>query len=338
MIGVGLIGYGYWGPNLARNIAETPGFRLAAIADTRPERLDLAVRRHPGVVALTDSMALVDHRSVDAVVVATPLRTHVSLARAALERGKHTLVEKPLASTVADAESLREIADRRGTCLMVDHTFVYTGAVQRIKTIIDSGDLGALLYLDSVRVNLGLFQNDSNVVWDLAPHDLAVVDFLLAEQPHAVSATGGTVSGYHQESIAYITLHYPSGFLAHLHVNWLAPVKIRRMLIGGAQKMLAYDDMEPSEKVRVYDKGVAFDPGDDESRRELLVSYRSGDMYAPRLDRQEALHVLMNEFARAIAERRAPLTDAAAGIRVVRLLEAAERSLRCDGQRVPVSR
>jgi predicted dehydrogenase len=231
---------------------------------------------------------------------------------------------------------LGELAARAGVCLMVDHTFVYTGAVRKIRSIVDSGELGALLYLDSVRVNLGLFQHDSNVVWDLAPHDLAIVDYLIAERPVAVSASGSGPAGYHHESIAYITLHFASGFLAHLHVNWLAPVKIRRMLIGGAQKMLTYDDMEPSEKVRVYDKGVDFDPSDDEQRRRLLVSYRSGDMYAPNLDRQEALQLLTREFADAIRHKRAPLTDAASGARVVRFLEAAEQSLRAEGRRIAV--
>lgn len=336
MTRVGLIGFGYWGPNLARNISETAGLQLAAVVDARPERLELATRRHSSAVPLTDAAALLDRADIDAVVVATPMSTHVDLAKAAIERGKHVLVEKPLAPTAREAEMLGELAARAGVCLMVDHTFVYTGAVRKIRSLVDSGELGALLYLDSVRVNLGLFQHDSNVVWDLAPHDLAIVDYLIKERPVAVSASGSGPAGYHHESIAYITLHFASGFLAHLHVNWLAPVKIRRMLIGGAQKMLTYDDMEPSEKVRVYDKGVDFDPSDDEQRRRLLVSYRSGDMYAPNLDRQEALQLLTREFADAIRQQRRPLTDAAAGARVVRLLEAAEQSLRAEGARIAV--
>ncbi len=335
-IKVGLIGFGYWGPNLARNISETPGLSLAAIADARPDRLDVAARRYPSVARYADAVALIDSDTLHAVAIATPVSTHVALAKAAIERGRHLLVEKPLAPTSAEAAALGELASRRGVCLMVDHTFVYTGAVRKIKAIVDAGELGPLLYLDSVRVNLGLFQHDTNVMWDLAPHDLAIVDYLIAERPIAVSADGSAPAGYHHESIAYITLHYASGFLAHLHVNWLAPVKIRRMLIGGAQKLLEYDDMEPSEKVRVYDKGVEFDPADEERRRQLLISYRSGDMYAPNLDRQEALQRLVREFADAIAARRAPLTDAAAGARVVRLLEAAEESLRTEGRRIRV--
>jgi predicted dehydrogenase len=334
MTRVGLIGFGYWGPNLARNISETAGLQLAAVVDARPERLELATRRHAGAVPLTDAAALLDRADIDAGVVATPMSTHVDLAKAAIERGKHVLVEKPLAPTAREAEMLGELAARAGVCLMVDHTFVYTGAVRKIRSLVDSGELGALLYLDSVRVNLGLFQHDSNVVWDLAPHDLAIVDYLINERPNAVSASGSGPAGYHHESIAYITLHYASGFLAHLHVNWLAPVKIRRMLIGGAQKMLTYDDMEPSEKVRVYDKGVDFDVPSDEARRQILVSYRTGDMYAPKLDRREALSLVAAEFAASIAERREPLTGGISAVRVVRMLEAAEQSLREEGRRV----
>ena len=336
MIRVGLIGFGYWGPNLARNISETAGLSLTAVVEARQDRLELAGRRHPGIARLSDVSELFVRNDIDAVVIATPTSTHVPLARTALESGRHVLVEKPLARSAAEADELGELAARSGLCLMVDHTFVYTGAIRKIRSILDAGELGPLLYLDSVRVNLGLFQHDSNVVWDLAPHDLAIVDYLIAERPTGVSASGGTPTGYHHESIAYITLHFASGFLAHLHVNWLAPVKIRRMLIGGLEKMLAYDDMEPSEKVRVYDKGVDFDPTDDEKRRQLLVSYRSGDMYAPRLERDEALQLVTREFAEAICAKRPPLTDAACGARVVRLLEAAEESLRGDGRRVRV--
>jgi predicted dehydrogenase len=336
LIPVGLIGFGYWGPNLARNLAETPGLSLAAVADARPDRLDLVARRYPGAARLTDARELIARADVEAVVVATPLTTHFALASEALERDKHVLVEKPLASTEAEAEALGNMAVRRGLCLMVDHTFVYTGAVGKIRSLIEAGELGALLYLDSVRINLGLFQHDTNVVWDLAPHDLAIVDYLIEERPTAVSASGSMPAGYHQESIAYITMHFASGFLAHLHVNWLAPVKIRQMLIGGGQKMLTYDDMEPSEKVRVYDKGVDFDPRDDERRRQLLVSYRAGDMYAPQLDRREALQGVALEFSRSIQEKREPLTGAGPGTRVVRLLEAAERSLRNEGRRIQI--
>ncbi len=337
MLKCGLVGYGYWGPNLARNLADADDrVTLAAIADARPERRTAAARRHPGVKTYADAAALIDDGEVEAVVIATPLATHRPLAEAALNRGKHVLVEKPLAASRRDADALADLADARGVRLMVDHTFVYTGAVAKIRSLIDGGDLGQLLYLDSVRVNLGLFQQDSNVIWDLAVHDLSLMDHLIDSRPVAVSADGSCVAGYEHENIAYITVHFDTGFLAHFHVNWLAPVKIRHMLIGGSQRMLVFNDMEPSEKVLVYDKGVDVnvDASDDAARRQILVSYRTGDMHAPRLDRTEALTGVVREFASAIAERREPLTGAASGVRVVSLLEAAERSLRADGQRI----
>jgi predicted dehydrogenase len=335
-IRAGLIGYGYWGPNLARNLAESDGLALRAIADPRPERLDLAARRHPGVRACANARALVDSDDIDAIVVATPLATHYELARAAIEQGKHVLVEKPLAASRAEAEDLAVRADARGVRLMVDHTFVYNGAVRAIRALLDAGELGELLYLDSVRVNLGLFQQDSNVIWDLAAHDLAILDHLIGERPVAVSASGSAMAGYAHENIAYITVHYASGFLAHFHVNWLAPVKIRHMLIGGRQRMLVYDDMEPSEKVKVYDKGVDIDVQDEEARRQVFISYRTGDMHAPKVDRREALSRVLEEFAASIAGCRAPLTDGAAGIRVVTMLQAAEQSLRGEGRRITI--
>jgi predicted dehydrogenase len=331
---VGLIGYGYWGPNLARNIAETPGMTLAAVAEARPERLSLVEQRFPNAQGTADPTALMTRDDIDAIVIATPLSTHVDFARRALERGKHVLVEKPLAPSAREAEALGMLAQRHNLRLMVDHTFVYTGGVRKIRALIEGGELGDLLYLDSVRINLGLFQYDTNVIWDLAPHDLSIMDFLIDQRPVAVSADGGRVGTFEHENIAYLTVHFEDGFLAHFHVNWLAPVKIRRMLLGGRRKMLTFDDLEPSEKVRVYDHGVDFAAGDDEARRRLLVSYRMGDMYAPQLERQEALAGVTREFAAAIRERRDPLTGAEAGARVVRLLEAADRSMRSEGARV----
>ena len=336
MLNAGLIGYGYWGPNLARNLSEADGIRLAMIADARAERRQAAERRHPGVKTCAEDTGLIGSRDVDAVVIATPLATHGPLATAAINAGKHVLVEKPLASSRKEGEALASLAEKRGVCLMVDHTFVYTGAVRKIRSLIDAGDLGQLLYLDSVRVNLGLFQQDSNVIWDLAVHDLSVMDYLIDATPVAVSADGTAVAGYAHENIAYITVHFDNGFLAHFHVNWLAPVKIRHMLIGGNQRMLVFNDMEPSEKVLVYDKGIDLNlkAQDDQARRQILVSYRTGDMYAPKLDRTEALAGVVAEFAAAIAAKRKPLTDAVAGIHVVSLLEAAEQSLRSEGRRV----
>ena len=334
MINIGLIGYGYWGPNLARNFAETEGVHLAAIADTSADRRDAAARRHRGVPVCGDGASLIAREDLDAIVIATPLETHYPLAKAAVERGKHVLVEKPLAGSRSHAEALGVLAEERDVRLMVDHTFVYNGAVRRIRALIDSGDLGELLYLDSVRVNLGLLQHDSNVIWDLATHDLSIMDYLIDARPVSVSADGTAAAGFDHENVAYVTVHFDSGFLAHFHVNWLAPLKIRQMLLGGRQRMLVYDDTHPSEKVRVYDKGVDVDVRDGERRRQILVSYRTGDMHAPTFDRREALGLVVREFADAIDERRAPLTDGAAGVRVVALLDAAERSLRAGGQRV----
>ena len=334
MIKVGLIGYGYWGPNLARNLADTEGVELAAIAEARPDRREAAARRHQGTTMVADAADLIARDDLEAVVIATPLHTHYALAAAAIERGRHVLIEKPLAASKKEAESLADLADKHGVRLMVDHTFVYTGAVRTIRGLVDSGQLGDLLYLDSVRVNLGLFQQDTNVIWDLAAHDLSIMDYLVDARPVAVSADGTALAGFDRENVAYVTVHFDTGFLAHFHVNWLAPVKIRQMLFGGRQRMLVYDDMDPSEKVRVYDKGVNLDVVDDQTRRQILVSYRTGDMYAPKLDRREALTLVAREFADAIAERRTPLTGAAAGIRVVSLLEAAERSLRSEGSRI----
>jgi predicted dehydrogenase len=335
-IRVGVLGYGYWGPNLARNIAETDGLCLAVIADERADRRAAAARRHAGVKVADSAASAINADAIDAVVIATPLGTHFPLARAAIEAGKHVLVEKPLAASRREAETLGELAAKHGVRLMVDHTFVYNGAVRRIRGIIDSGELGDLLYLDSVRVNLGLFQSDSNVIWDLAAHDLAVMDYLVDERPASVSANGSSMAGFAHENIAYITVHFANGFLGHFHVNWLAPVKIRQMLIGGRQRMLVYDDMDPREKVRVYDKGVDFSVQDYEARRQILVSYRTGDMYAPKHDRREALSLVAAEFAAAIAERREPTTGAAAGIRVVSMLEAAEKSLHNEGRRMSI--
>ena len=330
----GLIGYGYWGPNLARNLAEADGVCLGAIADARADRREAAARRHRDAVVCADAAALIARDDIEAVVVATPLDTHYGFARAAIERGKHVLVEKPLAASRAQAEELAALAAKHDVRLMVDHTFVYNGAVRRIRSLVDAGQLGELLYLDSVRINLGLLQPDSNVVWDLATHDLSIMDFLIDDRPVAVSAHGIAAAGFDHENVAYVTVHFDRGFLAHFHVNWLAPVKMRQMLLGGSQRMVVYDDTDPAEKVRVYDKGVDVDPSDRERTRQLLVSYRTGDMYAPTFDRREALSLVVREFADAIAAKRAPLPDAAAGIRVVSLLEAAARSLGDGGKRV----
>lgn len=327
MIRVGVIGYGYWGPNLVRNLAECDDARVTTIADLRPDRRALAARQHPGARIVEDPAAILGDTGVDAVVVATPITTHFELAKRALEAGKHVLVEKPLAHTVEHAKSLIDLALRGNLTLMVDHTFVYTSAVRRVKEMLDSGGLGRVHYFDSVRVNLGLVQSDVNVLWDLAPHDFAIMDYWLDKRPAAVSAFGSShVNGL--EDIAYVTLLFQDNTIAHFHVNWLAPAKIRRIIVGGSRKMVVYDDMETSEKVKVYDKGVTMGGADPYQTR---VQYRSGDMFSPHLDTTEALRVEGQHFIDCVARRTRPLTDGEAGLRVVELLEAAGRSLRMGG-------
>ncbi len=333
-IRVGIIGFGYWGPNLLRAFGECAGVSVRACAELQPDRRALIRQRHPDVAVTADADAVLSDPAIDAVAIATPVSTHAALARTALMHGKHVLVEKPLADSVADAEALHALAVRERRVLMVGHTFVYTGAVRRMKAIVEAGELGTLHYLDAVRVNLGLFQHDVDVLWDLAPHDLSILLHLVPAAPRAVSAVGAPHTGSGLVDVAYLTLHYADDFLAHLHVNWLSPVKLRRLLIGGSRRMLVYDDMEPSEKVRVYDCGVEVTTR--ESVHRMLIDYRTGDMWAPKIDVREALAVECEHFCACIRDGREPLTDGAFGVRIVRLLEAASRSLATGGVQVPV--
>ncbi len=329
-LGIGVIGYGYWGPNLVRNFSEAAGSRVVAVSDLREERPSRARDRSPAVRTTSDSRQLLADPAIDAVVVATPVATHYRLAMAAIEAGKHVLVEKPLALDSREAVALIDAARRRGVVLMVDHTFVYTGAVQKIKELVDGERLGRLLYYDSVRVNLGLFQHDVDVLWDLAVHDLSIMDFVLARTARAVAAAGVAHVRGQPVNTAYLTCYFDDDLIAHFHVNWLAPVKIRRTLIGGDRQMIVYDDLEPSEKVKVYDKGITLangSAGGNEGAYDLLVGYRAGDMYAPQLSLAEALGVEAEHFVDCIRTGRQPITDGEAGLRVVRVLEAAAQSL-----------
>jgi predicted dehydrogenase len=332
MLGIGVIGCGYWGPNVIRNFASIEACELRAVCDLDPERLSSVHRRYPAARATADAHALIADPAVDAVAICTPIHTHFQLASAALEAGKHVLVEKPLTDSVETAEALVEMADHRGLTLQVDHTFVYGGAVRKIREIIDAGELGDLLYFDSVRVNLGLFQSEVNVLWDLAPHDLSIMTHLIDRQPIWVSAVGSTHYGKH-ENLAYITMKFDDTLIAHLHVNWLAPVKLRSTLIGGSRRMIVYDDLAPSEKVLVYDKGITRD-ADASSRTRALVDYRVGDMHAPHLDNAEPLNRVCRAFIDAVERGIHPPTDGLAGLRVVRLLEAGQQSLRKNGERI----
>ena len=335
MICVGVIGYGYWGPNLVRNFAECAETQVSSVADLSEDRLDVVRRRYPRIHTTTNHRELLDDPHIDAVAISTPVTTHFELAMAALKAGKHVLVEKPMTASSEQALRLIEEAERRKLVLMVDHTFVYTGAVRKIRELLDREALGQIYYYDSTRVNLGLFQHDIDVMWDLAVHDLSILEYLFPESPVAVSATGiGHVKGA-AENIAYVTAFYESSLIAHLSVNWLSPVKIRRTLIGGSRQMIVYDDLESSEKVKLYDKGITVKNG-PESLYKLLVGYRSGDMYCPQLDVTEALLVEIKHFADCIENGKTPLTDGWSGMRVVSVLEAATLSMKDRGQSMPV--
>ena len=334
-VSVGLIGCGYLGPNIICNFAENESAELHWICDSDPRRAEKVARRYPSARQSTNVRELFSDPHLDAVAIATPVATHHAFARAALEAGKHVLIEKPMTSSAREAEELIGLAERGGRTLMVDHTFVYTGAVRKIREMVASGDLGDLLYFDSVRINLGLFQHDVNVVWDLAPHDLSIMDFVVGRRPTSLTATGSCHIQPGLENIAYVQLNFDDSLIANFHFNWLSPVKIRRTLIAGSRRMIVYDDVEPSEKVRVYDTGVErYQNVGEEETYKRHVSYRTGDVWVPKLDMTEALHYVCAEFLDAVRESRPPLTDGEAGLRVVRLLEAAQTSINEGGRRI----
>jgi predicted dehydrogenase len=329
MISLGLIGFGYWGPNLLRNFSAQPNCRMCMVADERPERLDRAKSQLPGIQTTSSAHQLINDPSIDAVIIATPVFSHYPLARHALEQGKHVLVEKPMTSAVSEAEHLVDLAARSSRVLMVDHTFLYTSAVRLIRNHLASGELGKPLYFDSTRINLGLFQSDVNVLWDLAPHDLSILQYLVPEAPRSISAVGVSHTANRLENVAYMTVKYESGFIAHLNCSWTSPVKVRQTLLGGDRKMVVYNDLEPTEKVRIYDTSYVHTT--DEDRRRILVDYRVGDIFIPKLANTEALALVAKDFLEAISEARQPVASAELGLSVVRLLEAADGSLRLGG-------
>jgi predicted dehydrogenase len=338
MLKIAVVGCGYWGPNLVRNFASTPGVEVAWVCDLDEVRLaDIARKFRVGRTTTRYDEVLAD-ATVDAVAIATPVATHRKLGELALRAGKHLWVEKPLCGTVEDAEALVLLAREKNRRLLCDHTFIYTPAVRKIRELIAAGELGDILYFDSVRINLGLFQSDANVIWDLGPHDLSIANHVLGKRPLEVSAIGVRHVDGAFENMAYVTQRYEGNLVSHFHFNWLAPVKLRMTLIGGSKKMVVYDDLDPSGKVRVYDKGidVTRPEADAEARRRALVSYRSGDMWSPRLDNTEALSLAARDFVRAITEGTPPLADGEAGLEVVRALQAAQRSLEQNGVFVPV--
>jgi predicted dehydrogenase len=334
MLGVAVVGCGYWGPNLIRNFAVCPDTRLVAVCDRDPARLAKALAPYPGVDGVRDYDDLLRRPDVQAVAVATPVHTHADLAMAALEAGKHVLVEKPLAASVAEAAAVVRLAERNRLTLLVDHVFVYSPAVRKIKELIDTGELGDLYFVDSVRINLGLFQGDVNVVWDLAPHDLSILDYLVGRPPLSVAAFGGSHTRGPRpiEDVAYLSLDFGGGLLASIHVNWLSPVKVRNFILGGSHKSVVYNELDPAEKLKVYDRGITVRESVDPQR--LLIGYRIGDVWAPHLDRTEPLQRMVCHFAECVRTGARPLTDGASGLRVVRILDAADRSIKAQGARV----
>ncbi len=333
MIKMGMVGYGYWGPNLVRNFHEADGAQVIAASDLCEDRLALLQKRYPAIETTTRYRDILDDPQVDAVAIATPVASHYQIALDSLQAGKHVLLTKPMTQNSDQSMRLIEEAERRNLVLMVDHTFVYTGAVRKIKEILENDGLGEFFYYDSVRINLGLFQHDVDVIWDLALHDLSILDYISGMSPCAVSATGISHVSGQQENIAYLTLFFDTNLIGHVHVSWLAPVKVRRTLIGGSQKMIVYDDLEPSEKIKVYDKGLMLNERES-TRRELLIGYRAGDMWAPQLDGTEALSAEAAHFVDCVTNGARPLTDGETGLRMVQVLEAASRSMAARGQPV----
>jgi predicted dehydrogenase len=320
----GVIGYGYWGPNVVRNLTSLEDSQVIAIAEMSPSARKRAQKAYPDILVTPDATDVILSPKIDAVAIVTPVWTHYELAKAALENGKHVFVEKPFTSNAAQAEELINLSQRKNLTIMVDHTFLFTGAVKKISQLLDEGTLGKLYYYDATRVNLGLFQHDINVLWDLAPHDLSIMDHLIKTSPEAIVATGQKHLNNH-EDVAYMTLYFPEKVIAHINVNWLSPVKVRTTLMGGEKRMLVWNDLEADEKVKVYDKGV--EVTNREGVYELLVNYRSGDMWAPQLEQGEALRQELSYFVECISSGREPINDGFAGLRVVRMLEAASKSL-----------
>ncbi|MDZ4715802.1 MAG: Gfo/Idh/MocA family oxidoreductase [Cytophagales bacterium] len=332
MLKIGLIGYGYWGPNLVRNFMSQKNGKITFVTDPRPERLELVKTSYPTITTSTDTQGLLTNKDVDAIVISTPVFTHFDLAKKALSHGKHVLIEKPMTSTVKEAEELIDLANKNGLTLMVDHTFLYTGAVQKLKQLISEGSIGKIRYFDSTRINLGLFQPDINVLWDLAPHDISILNYLIDEIPHSVNATGVSHTNNKIENIAYLTVNYQSQFIAHFNCSWTSPVKIRMMLLGGDKKMIVYNDMEPTEKIKIYDTG--YDEKTDEEKIKMYFEYRFGDVFIPMIDSKEALFGMAYDFINSISNKTQPLSNAELGLEVIKILEAAQQSIKQNGREI----
>jgi predicted dehydrogenase len=332
-IGIGVIGYGYWGPNLVRNFSNGESTNLIGVCDLDPGKLVTSQRLYPGITTTSDFRDLLTNPEIDAVAIATPARTHYDLALAALKAGKHVFVEKPLAPTSEQVRRLIDEADRRNLILMVDHTFLYTPAVQKIRELIHTDSLGEIYYYDSIRSSLGLFQSDVNVIWDLAVHDISIINYILKEKPVSVSATGSCHVAGSPENMAHITLFFESKCVAHVSVNWLSPIKVRQTFIGGSRKMIVYDDVEPTEKIKVYDKGITLNPS-SENAHQLRIGYRAGDMWAPHISAKEALQSEVEHFVDCVRNDQQPISSGDSGLRVVEILEAASHSILEQGRPV----
>jgi predicted dehydrogenase len=332
MIKLGIIGFGYWGPNLVRNFSGNKNFQVIKVADSRQERLNIVNRQYPSIVTVLDPDEIINDPEIDAVAIATPVFTHYKLAKGALLNGKHVVLEKPMTSSSAEAEELIELALAKGLSLMVDHTFLYTGAVQKIKQLIDQDTIGQVKYLDSTRINLGLFQPDINVLWDLAPHDISIMAHLVNEKPYSLNASGVSHTRNGLENIAFLTVNFESGFIAHFNCSWTSPVKIRLMLIGGDKKMIVFNDVEPTEKIKIYDTGYTVKS--DEDKQKLLVDYRSGDIFIPKTPSTEALALMAEDFAQSVLNKKTPVADYKSGLSVIKILEASNESLRNQGKEI----
>ncbi|MBI4653694.1 MAG: Gfo/Idh/MocA family oxidoreductase [Nitrospirae bacterium] len=331
---LGVIGCGYWGPNLIRNFSENYHTDIKYVCDINENRLERIRLRYPHITATTNYKNILKDNDIQVVAIATPVHSHYNLAKDALEAGKHLLIEKPFTSKVKEAEELVELANKKNLMLFVDHTFIYTGAVKKIKEVISSGGVGDIYYFDSVRVNLGLFQSDINVIWDLAPHDVAIMDYLLTEKPKSVVATGASHTHSKIEDIAYVSINFKNNLIAHFHLNWMSPVKIRRIILGGNKKMIVFDDLDPADKVKIYDKGITLAKTNKKTVYQNRIQYRIGDMYAPNIDNTEALKIMVDHLADCLLNKKTPITDGESGLRVVRILEAAEKSMKKGGIKI----
>jgi len=334
MVTIGVIGFGYWGPNIVRNFLPIENVEVVAICDLSKSALMRAKKGYPALKTVSNPNDILTSKEIDAVAIVTPVYTHFELAKKALENGKHLFIEKPFTSNVSEAETLIELAEKKNLIIMVDHTFLFTSAVKKIKELTDNNILGELYYYDSTRVNLGLFQHDINVVWDLAPHDFSIMDYVINEKPTALLATGAEHFGTDLEDVAYVTVFFDNNLIAHFNVNWLSPVKIRSTIIGGEKKMLLWNDLEADEKIKIYDKGVNVES--QEGLHNLLVEYRSGDIQVPRIDHIEALKIEVEYFVNCILNNEIPFNDGYAGLRIVRMLEATDKSLKDNGKMINI--